>query len=47
MARTPDSDTSTPASCKGPSRSRHKSQLAATMKAGATEPTTPMLSAVV
>ena len=47
MASTPDSDTSTPSSCSGARRSRNSSQLAATMKAGATEPTTPMLSAVV
>ncbi len=47
MASTPDNEIMTPSSCSQLRRSRNSSQLAATMKAGATEPTTPMLSAVV
>ena len=37
----------TPVSCVKPMRSPNRMKLAATMKAGATEPTTPMLIAVV
>ena len=47
MASTPVSEMATPVSCVKPMRSPNRMKLAATMKAGATEPTTPMLIAVV
>ena len=47
IASTPISETPTPKSCRRLMRSPNSRKLAATMKAGATEPTTPMLMAVV